>query len=168
MRSGFKFQTRIETLSTLPWESIFHSQHLYSHSQEPPSHSHSHSHEMFINRSHSHGIPMGIMGMDRMIDEHFMGMEIDSHDKVDNVSILVWNLKPVLLSCHFLIFRCVLFQLPFLCFHFFYCRYDIYSRLYRYSYSTKTSQTLINKFSPPTYDRASVESDMHLADQPNS
>ena len=25
---------------------------------------------------------------------------MDSHDKVDNVSILIWNLKPDLLSCH--------------------------------------------------------------------
>ena len=39
--------------------------------------------------------------------------EIDSHDKVDNVSILVWKLKPDILSCHLLIFRCVLSRLPF-------------------------------------------------------
>jgi hypothetical protein len=40
---------------------------------------------------------------------------MDSHDKVDNVSMLVWNVKSDLSSCNFLIhfLFCVLFMFPF-------------------------------------------------------
>ena len=42
---------------------------------------------------------------------------MDSHDKADNVSILLWNLKPDLLSCHLYFplrsFPVAVFMFPF-------------------------------------------------------
>jgi hypothetical protein len=85
------------------------------------------------------------------------GFPIPKTVKVDNVSILVWKLETRSLVLSFPYFPLRSFPVAVFMFPFFPLPLQhIFLPMPVYSYWTKTPHPLINKFSPPTYDRPSV------------